>query len=377
MMPPFFINMAFFSFIFLMKQILDITDMIVNHKVGVGPVGLMLVYTMPYFLQYIIPMSVMMAVLMAFLRMSSDNEIMALKAGGVSLYRLLTPVLTFSLLGTLIAGYMTLIGVPSGAERFKSLLIKVATSNLNVSLKERTFNDSFKNIMLYVNRIDPRSGQLHNVLIEDSRTKGVNNTVVARSGTLFGEPEKMIYHLRLFDGTINQMDMQNRSSNTVKFDTYDIRLNLKDILATRTPVSKRPDEMTLTDLRSYLQKIKGKDAEYYSALLKYYKKFSIPVACLAMGLLAMPLGIQNRRSKKAFGIGLGLVFFLLYYMLLSLGTAFGENGSYPPVIGMWMPNLILGGFGIFLLVQSARERQISINWLEPVLQRVTKLIVKR
>jgi lipopolysaccharide export system permease protein len=377
MMPPFFINMAFFSFIFLMKQILDITDMIVNHKVGVGPVGLMLVYTMPYFLQYIIPMSVMMAVLMAFLRMSSDNEIMALKAGGVSLYRLLTPVLTFSLLGTLIAGYMTLIGVPSGAERFKSLLIKVATSNLNVSLKERTFNDSFKNIMLYVNRIDPRSGQLHNVLIEDSRTKGVNNTVVARSGTLFGEPEKMIYHLRLFDGTINQMDMQNRSSNTVKFDTYDIRLNLKDILATRTPMSKRPDEMTLTDLRSYLQKIKGKDAEYYSALLKYYKKFSIPVACLAMGLLAMPLGIQNRRSKKAFGIGLGLVFFLLYYMLLSLGTAFGENGSYPPVIGMWMPNLILGGFGIFLLVQSARERQISINWLEPVLQRVTKLIVKR
>jgi lipopolysaccharide export system permease protein len=231
--------------------------------------------------------------------------------------------------------------------------------------------------MLYVNRIDPRSGQLHNVLIEDSRTKGVNNTVVARSGTLFGEPEKMIYHLRLFDGTINQMDMQNRSSNTVKFDTYDIRLNLKDILATRTPMSKRPDEMTLTDLRSYLQKIKGKDAEYYSALLKYYKKFSIPVACLAMGLLAMPLGIQNRRSKKAFGIGLGLVFFLLYYMLLSLGTAFGENGSYPPVIGMWMPNLILGGFGIFLLVQSARERQISINWLEPVLQRVTKLIVKR
>jgi lipopolysaccharide export system permease protein len=377
MMPPFFINMAFFSFIFLMKQILDITDIIVNNKVGVGPVGLMLVYTMPYFLQYIIPMSVMMAVLMAFLRMSSDNEIMALKAGGVSLYRLLTPVLTFSLLGTLIAGYMTLIGVPSGAERFKSLLIKVATSNLNVSLKERTFNDSFKNIMLYVNRIDPRSGQLHNVLIEDSRTKGVNNTVVARSGTLFGEPEKMIYHLRLFDGTINQMDMQNRSSNTVKFDTYDIRLNLKDILATRTPMSKRPDEMTLTDLRSYLQKIKGKDAEYYSALLKYYKKFSIPVACLAMGLLAMPLGIQNRRSKKAFGIGLGLVFFLLYYMLLSLGTAFGENGSYPPVIGMWMPNLILGGFGIFLLVQSARERQISINWLEPVLQRVTKLIVKR
>ena len=185
MLPPFFINLAFFSFIFLMKQILDITDMIVNHKVGVVPVFLLLAYTMPYFLQYIIPMSTMMAVLMALLRMSSDNEIMALKAGGVSIYRLLTPVLIFSLSGTLITGYMTIFGVPSGAERFKTLLFDVATANLNVSLKERTFNDNFKQIMLYVNKIDPQSGELHNVLIEDSRKSGGNNTVVARRGQTF------------------------------------------------------------------------------------------------------------------------------------------------------------------------------------------------
>lgn len=377
MLPPFFINLAFFTFIFLMKQILDITDMIVNHKVGVGPVFLLLAYTMPYFLQYIIPMSIMMAVLMAFLRMSGDNEIMALKAGGVSIYRLLTPVLTFSLLGTLITGYMTIIGVPSSADRFKTLLFTVATTNLNVSLKERTFNDSFKNIVLYVNKIDPHTGRLQNVLIEDNRTSGVNNTVVARTGVLFGEPAEMVYHLRLFDGTINQMDMQDRSSHTVSFETYDIRLDLKDIVANRGTGKRHPDEMTLTDLRSYLQQVKGKDSDYLAAQLKYYKKFSIPVACLAMGLLAMPLGIQSRHSKKAFGIGLGLLFFLLYYMLLSVGTALGENGHYPPIVGMWMPNVILGGFGIYLLVRSAKEKQITINWLDAVIHRAMQLIRKK
>ena len=372
MLPPFFLNLAFFSFIFLMKQILDITDMIVNHKVGVVPVFLLLAYTMPYFLQYIIPMSIMMAVLMALLRMSSDNEIMALKAGGVSIYRLLTPVLIFSLSGTLITGYMTIFAVPLGAERFKTLLFDVATANLKVSLKERTFNDRFKQIMLYVNKIYPQSGELHNVLIEDSRTSGVNNTVVARKGKLLGEPKEMIYYLRLFDGTINQMNLQDRSSHTVNFESYDIRLDLKEALSHRGISKKTPDEMTLSALRSYLKRVKTDKEKYVGALLKYHKKFSIPVACVAMGLLAMPLGIQARNSKKAFGIGLGLFFFLLYYILLSVGTAFGENGNYPPVVGMWMPNVILGGFGIYLLVLSAKEKAVSFNWSVQIFEAIMK-----
>jgi lipopolysaccharide export system permease protein len=367
MMPPFFINLAFFSFIFLMKQILDITDMIVNHNVGLGAVCLLLIYTMPYFLQYIIPMSVMMAVLMALLRMSGDNEIIALKASGVSIYRLLPPVLIFSAMGTLAAGFMTVFGVPHGTFRFKTLLFDVATANLNVSLKERTFNDSFDKIMLYVNRIDPHSGELINVFIEDRRKDGVSNTVIARRGRIAGDPETMLYHMRLFDGTINQMDIADGTSHIVCFDTYDIRLDLKDAMSSARNEQKSTREMTPHELVQYLRKVKGKETErYYGALLKLHKKFSIPVACIAMGLLAVPLGIQAKNSNKAFGIGMGLFFFLLYYMLLSIGTALGESGSYPPMIGMWMPNLLLGGAGICLLVRSAREKTLSVRWLEPL-----------
>jgi lipopolysaccharide export system permease protein len=290
---------------------------------------------------------------------------------------MLTPVLVFSLLGTLITGYMTLFGVPSGAERFKTLLFDVATSNLNISLKERTFNDNFKDIMLYVNKIDPQGGDLHNVLIEDNRTSGVNNTVVARKGRLFGEPGEMVYHLRLFEGTINQLDLHDRSSHTIDFETYDIRLDLKDVLAPGSFSGRKPDEMTLSDLKAYLKQARADNGNYFNALSKYYKKFSIPVACLAMGLLAVPLGIQTRNSKKAFGIGFGLLFFLLYYILLSVGTAFGENGSYPPVVGMWMPNLILGGFGIYLLVRSAQEKPIVFHGLELLFERALRRIVKK
>ena len=377
MLPPFVINLAFFSFIFLMKEILDITDMIVNQNVGAGAVGLLLVYMMPYFLQYVIPMSVMMAVLLAMLRMSSDNEIMALKAGGVSIYRLLPPVITFGVLGMLVTGYMTLLGVPQSAERFKTLLFDVASTNLNVSLKERTFNDNFKQIMLYVNRIDPKSKELQHVLIEDSRTAGVNNTVIARRGRLFGDPEEMVYHLRLYDGTINQINMQDRSAHTIDFETYDIRLDLRDVVAASAMTNKQPDEMSLGDLRSYLNRVKGDKTKYFNGMLTLHRKFSIPVACLAMGLLALPLGIQSRHSKKAFGIGLGLLFFLLYYLLLSFGTTLAENGTCHPAIAMWMPNIIVGGIGGVLLIRSAKEKTFALNILTPALIKAFRLIKKR
>lgn len=377
MLPPFFINMAFFSFIFLMKQILEITDMVVNHKVGVGPVFMMLVFMMPYFLRFVIPMSVMMAVLITFLKLSADNEIMAIKASGVSIYYLLKPVIFFCTLGTLVTGAITIYGMPLGAERFRTLLFKVATSNLNVSLKERTFNDSFKKIMLYVNKIDTRSGELRNVFIQDNRTAGINNTVVAKSGRLIGEPNNMVYYLRLFGGTINQMDIQKKSSNTIDFETYDIRLDLKDVIARGDAINKRTDEMTIEEHNAYLKKVKKNRREHASALIKYHQRFSLPFACLAMGLLALPLGIQPRHSKKGLIVGLGLFFFLVYYVLLAMGKTLGEDGNYPPIVAMWMPNLLLGGFGIHLLVRSAKERPLTLTWLDPYMDRALNWFKKK
>ena len=95
MIPPFVINLLFFNFIFLLTKILDITNMIVNYRISLFDVLLLLIYSMPHFLEFVIPMSVMMTILLTFFRMSSDNEIVALKAGGMSIYKLLPPVLLF------------------------------------------------------------------------------------------------------------------------------------------------------------------------------------------------------------------------------------------------------------------------------------------
>ena len=113
--PPFLINLGFFTFVFLMAEMLKITDLIVNYSVGLLVILQILLYSIPYFLMYVTPMSTMMAVLLTFLRVSSDNEIIALKTGGVSLYRLLPPVFLFCLVGCLLTYFMAVRHTPGQA----------------------------------------------------------------------------------------------------------------------------------------------------------------------------------------------------------------------------------------------------------------------
>jgi len=373
MLSPFLINVLFFLFVFLLTEILEISNMIVNYNIGLSRIFWLLIYTMPYFLVFVLPMSVMMAVLLTFLRMSSDNEITALKSGGVSIYQLLPAVLSFCLLGCLLTGFMIIHGLPWGRTSLKQLTFDIAKSGMDIGLKERTFNSSFQGIMLYVNRIDLKTRELIDVFIQDERRGEAPVTVIAPRAKMSAEPEKLFFQIRLFNGTINHANPEKRSVNTVRFDTYDLTLDLKNAAAGIREGPKSEKEMNPEELRQCIQENAGtKNSRYYRALLEFHKKFSIPFACFALGILAVPLGIQSKTARKSFGLGLGLFLFLFYYLLLSAGMVFGETGKYPPLIGMWMPNIVTGGIGIFLFVRTVKGYPAYIDMIPFFLKKKSK-----
>ena len=360
MMLPFVINLVFFTFVFLMTKILDITNLIVNYKISMFSVLLILLYSIPRFLSFVIPMSVMMAVLLTFIRLSNDKELVALKAGGVSIYGLIPPVLVFCLMGVVLSCFITVYGMPWGTVSMKELTFQVAASHADAGLKERTFNDSFKDVMLYINKIDLKKKILKDVFIEDKRSQNIVSTVMAPKGRMFAEPDKLVFHLKLYQGTINQVNIENRSAHSINFDSYDVNLDVKKTLTASKDGPKDEDEMSFGDLKKYLKSFSQQNEQYYTALIELHKKFSIPFACFALGILAVPLGIQSESSKRSTGLGLGMVFFLIYYIMLSAGSVFGETGVYPPMVGMWVPNIVLGGLGLFLLIRTANDRSVKI-----------------
>ncbi len=360
LIPPYVLNLLFFIFVFLMRQILEVTHVIVNYQVSIAAFFLMLAYSMPYFLAYIIPMSVMMGVLLTFLRLSTDNEIVALKASGISLYHLLPPVLLFCAVNVLITGFMSVYGVPWGQQSYKQIAMNVVQSNFNVGLKERQFNDSFDGVMFYVNKIDFKSNQLKDVYIEDQRNKGFSTTIVSPEGRIFNQPDKLSVTLSLYDGRINQVNLKNRSVHATRFDTYDLQLDLKDAVKNIQESRKDEKEMSLGELSAFLKTNPRSARKYYAVWVEFHQKFSIPFACLALGLLAVPLGIQSSSARKSAGLSIGLIAFLLYYLLLSAGLVFSEAGSFSPVAGMWLPNILMGGLGIFLMYKAANDQPVAV-----------------
>jgi lipopolysaccharide export system permease protein len=306
-------------------------------------------------------MAVMMAVLMTFLRMTSDNEIIALKAGGVSIYRLLPPALLFCLAGFVLTGAISLAVMPWGKTAFKKTLVQVATRHFDIALKERTFNENFKGMMMFVNRVDLKNRKLIDVFIEDRTQKGTVSTIVAPEGRIFKSEDGLSGRLRLFNGTIHHADLDAGTVNFVRFDTYDFNLDLRQAASAAVAAGPDKEEMSVAELRQFLRGAKKKNERYYSALIELHERFSIPFACFALGLLAVPLGLQPMEGRRAFGLVIGLLFFTFYYLMLIVGWSFGESGVYPPAVGMWLPNLVMAGIGLTLLVRTARERPVRID----------------
>ncbi|MGD9211889.1 MAG: LPS export ABC transporter permease LptF [Desulfobacteraceae bacterium] len=362
MLSPFLINLVFFTFIFLMTRILDITNMVVNYQVSLSTVLLMLVYNMPFFMIYIIPMAVMMSVLLTFLRLSADNEIIAFKAGGGSISFLLPPVILFCLMGTVLTGWMSIYGLPWGRNAFQRLIYEAATSGIEVGLKERRFNDAFEGVTLYVKHIDSQTKELRNVFIEDRRNaKGVI-TIIAPKAQFYHTPGSPVFTFRLFNGSINLVNLEDRSNSELNFETHDLKLNVNPSgTEKRKDDQKDEEEMSLSELKQYLVTADRNTKQYHVALTEFHRKFAVPAACLALGLLAVPFGIQSKHVKRSFGLIMGLIFFLIYYLFLSIGWVLGEAGVYPPLIGMWLPNLIMGGAGIFFLVRTQKEKSLIID----------------
>lgn len=359
MLPPFGLNLFFFSFIFLVTKILDITNMVVNYQVNLGAFLLLLLYSMPFFLAFITPMSVMMAVLLTFLRMSGDNEIVALKASGMSLHRFLVPVCFFCLLGWMLTTVITAAALPWGNRSYFNLSADLAKKHIDAVIKERTFIDNFDGLMLYVSKIDMQDKRLKDVFIEDQRNRSMSNIIVAPAGRLIPDVEQQHIRLRLFNGSINQVGLKDQTAHIIAFETYEMKLDLKQALSGNTRDHKSIDEMTIGELKRLLQTAPQSDKSYYKAQMKYHEKFALPFACFTLGLLAIPLGMQSRRGKRSAGAVIGIILFLTYYMLLSVGWSFGESGTLPPVVGMWAPNLLMGAIGIGLYWRMIKDQPVS------------------
>jgi len=357
--PTFLASLFVFIFIMVAARMLSITELIVTRGVRVTQVIGMVVYLLPDILIFALPAVTLMSVVVAFLRLSVDSEIIALKSSGISLYQMLPPVVGFSLLVFFIGLTISIFVAPWGNRAFKDLIFKIAESKADIGIKERVFCEPFDNLVLYVNNFSRRERVLKDVFVVDRRDKDVTNTIVAEEGRIMMRPDERIITIYFVKGTIFVVDKNLSAARTIKFNTYGLNIGLKDVMANLASRRKAPHELSMESLIEQLKMVPKGDMRYNRMMRELLEKGSIPLAVLFMGIIGVALGAQIRARGRSAGIGVSLAVFSAYYICLMVMRSICSSGGMSPVIGVWIPDVFLIITMIYFLRRASNERPFN------------------
>ncbi len=357
--PTFFVTLFVMVFIMMASQMLPMTELIITRGVRVTQVLGIVIFLLPDLVAFALPAVNLIAVVVAFLRLSTDSEIVALKSCGVSLYQMLPPVLGLSFLVFLFALVIGAFVAPWGNRSFKDLVFRIAESEANVGIKERVFSEPFDNVVFYVNRYSSREKLLKDVFVVDRREKGMTSTIVAEEARILLHPNERIITLRFLRGTIFLVEKGLKSARTIGFESYDLSISLKDIMAGLAARKKKPHELSVGELLKQLDEVPKGESRYNAIMRELVEKGSMPLAVFLMGVIGVPLGARLRARGRSAGIGLSLAVFASYYLFLAGIRSICSSGILSPAIGVWIPVFFLLISCVYLLKRTAEERPIN------------------
>lgn len=368
--------LAVFLFVLLMGRMLKVVEMIVRQGVGALEVIRLLVYLIPSFLPLAIPMATLIAGVICFSRLSSDMEITAMKASGISLYQMLPPVVVFSATMCLLTLFLTLEGAPWGAYAFREMAFQMAKKHISVAIKEGVFNELMPGLVIYAERFRVEEGLMEGVFIHDQHSSQVPVQILAKRGKLLREQGKEAdLTLRLENGTVYQASPKEGKLRQIHFEIYELDLELSMTDAQEKLRGKRAEEWDLggmtSQIRARLSKGKGISKDL---LIEMHRRLAIPAGCFIYGILAFPLALQAGPRGRSHGFVLGMSAIVVYYIIFSAGRTLAETGSVPPWIGLWFGNFLFAVVTVTLLVRTAKEKPsallMRLNALFDILQRV-------
>jgi lipopolysaccharide export system permease protein len=353
---PFVMVLFVLTFVLLMGRILQLMDLMVNKGIGFLDISKFIVLLMPSFLMFTIPMSLLVAILIGLGRLSGDNEITVMKASGVSLYQLSRPIAVAAVIAFISTSIITLFLVPQSNYATKIHLYNVSKQKASIGIREKVFVDYFKGLLIYAEKIPLDGAFMEGVLIADSRLTDEPNTIIAKKAYLISDPKALTVTLRLENGSTHTVDPGLQNYRKMDFAVYDVNLDIGSSLFDEKKLKEKSSgEMTVLELRERLGKSGLEKQLLREVAIELNKKLSMPMSCLILGLLGIPLGIRTHRSAKSWSISIAFALVVLYYMLQLGGEALVQTGQVTPFIGTWVPNLVFGLAGVILFLMTAKE----------------------
>ncbi len=353
LIPPFFFGIAMFTILFMATgPVFDMANLVI--KFGV-PILLVLKYAIvriPSFIAFTIPMSVLLATLVAFGRLSVDHEMIAMKAGGISFYRILIPVFLFSLAATLICYLLNEKIGPESLYKARTIVSsREAQGHLppleNIKFSSKT-EDGLERITI-ARSFNEEDGIMHSPVINDY---GQNGDLVRIT-----HAERAVWKdnaWTLVNGESFQFDPKGVFQTRITFSKAEVHMQDPRQVSL---LERSPDEMDNNLLRKtilVMEKDPSRDREQIRSLwVRFRIREALPFACLVFALVGAPSGIRPLRSTSSAGVAMSVFIILIYYFFVAVCKSLGEGGELPATLAAWMPNILfLILAGVFLVKES-------------------------
>jgi len=352
----FFVCLAVFISIILIGRLIQLGKILISLDISLKDIFFLIMYLSPFFLFVLMPVAGMLALFLTFQRMSTDNELVALRSGGVSLYNILPCPVFILLLITGINFYISFYGISWGMNRFNSYLIDLAQKKTKLSIKPGIFNLKLPGFVIYAQNVSQDSEVLTNIFIKQGLDNEKKVIIVAPKGFLKWLSKKKVLYFSILNGKIYEKPFDGQGSY-ISFKKYEIKLDLNRILKSLKINTDKPKYMSYYMLQKKISKYSQNKSSYYTELIEEkHKRIAIPISCLILGFLAIPLGWILEGMKKFYGTIIVVIVFFGYYALFALGKSLVEGGVLIPSVGIWTPNILFFVFAILVFYLAEKER---------------------
>jgi lipopolysaccharide export system permease protein len=349
-LSPFFLGLLAFTAIVFSGRLLFITRMILVKGIGFQEILKSALYLFPYLLVFTLPMAATVGIILALMRLSVDHEMMALKTAGLGYGRLLAPLLVFSLLVALMTLFLTTYGSPWGQRSTRGLLAEVVKKRADLGLQEQTFNTDFKDLTLFVNRVLPQGGKLAGIFINDWREPENLQTIYAQDGQISYDPAQGSMVLRLSRGLVIRWGAELGNQQTVEFKSYELPLQ---IFGSQENVSER--ELSMAELQAAIKAEPLGSRRYIRLVVELHQRLALPLGAFLLCLLAMPLGLSPRVHGRAWGLIVGLLTFLIYYIVFTASWRLAFSNTLNPALAPYLADVLFAFVTIYFWWRTLKE----------------------
>lgn len=422
---PFLFAFFTITFLLIIDYVPRIIDQVIDKNLSIFVVLELIGLNLAWMLALSVPMSVLVATLMAFGRLGSDYEIIAMKASGINLIRIILPLLAAGAVITFLMVQFNDQVLPDLNKKARLLSNDIRNMRPTLIFRSGVFISDIPGYLILIDKIDHKTSRVEGVRITDTRNPGKPRLIVADYGYLTVTNGGRNLQFDLYDGQVHLLDVENPENyRMVEFQQQQINVQGKASELVRTDTDYRTDrEMNIESLQNQVdeaqaamipleQKILESFDQKYDYLttdsfqssmrnlttdslalvrlqnevagwdrlvernlqqirsqkrimakydLEIYKKYSIPAASLAFILIGAPLGILARRGGMGVAIANSILLFIVYWAFLIGGEDVADRGIVSPFWAMWSANILIGIIGLYLLYLVVTEKPF-LSW---------------